>query len=296
MRDFYDEIHMRNNRFLRKPQSKPTPFSDKVVWITGASSGIGAALAIALSRSGAMLILSGRDRNALKNVKRACCIDADVVLQPFDLADLDGLNRQAERALQAFGHIDYMIHNAGIASRDRVETTELCVDQKIMATNYFGAVCLTRALLPSMRQRSSGCFVVVSSLLGKHGGPQASSYSASKHALHGFFESLRAEVHDDNIRVTMVVPGFIRTPIITRAVTGGGGRYGKTLAVHKRGMDPEQCAARILKAAAARKEEVLVGGVEIYSAYLKRFFPTLLSAVIRSHPAKVREKLLSLIP
>ena len=276
--------------------SRHVTYADKVVWITGASSGIGAALALAASRAGAKLILSGRSQEALEGVKEACREDLAVHVHPFDLADLDKLQTHAEQGLGLYGYVDYMIHNAGIASRDRVVDTQLSVDRMIMATNFFGAVGLTKAVLPSMLERRSGCFVVVSSVLGKFGVPQASSYSASKHALHGYFESLRAEVHDHNIQITMIVPGFVRTPIITRAVTGGGGAYGKMLLAHEHGMDPDKCAAKVLKAVAARKEEVLMGGGEIYAVYLKRLFPTLLSAVVRSHPAKFREKLLGWIP
>ena len=266
-------------------------FAGKTVWITGASSGIGRALAFAFFGAGAKLILSSRNRESLEEVKRMCRNDTNVHVLPFDLGDLDALTLQAERALSLLGHIDYMVHNAAVALRDRVVDTDCSIDRKIMDVNYFGAVALTKALLPSMLQRRSGCFVVVSSLSGKYGGPQLSSYSASKHALHGFFESLRAEVHADNIRITMVVPGFVRTGIISSALTGGGGNYGKTLQVHERGMAPHECAARILLGVARRKEEVLVGGGEMYSVYLKRFFPTLLSVLIRRHPVQLGQKL-----
>lgn len=266
-------------------------FSGKAVWITGASSGIGKSLASAFYEAGAKLILSARDREKLEEVKRSCRSDANVHVLPFDMADSETLPAHAERALGLFGQVDYMVHNAGVALRDRVVDTDTGVDRRIMDVNYFGAMILTKALLPSMLQRRSGCFVVVSSLSGKYGGPQFSSYAASKHALHGFFESLRAEVHADNIQITMVIPGFIRTPITAHALTGGGGSYGKTLEVHEKGMDPHECAARILTAVARRREEVLVGGSEMYSVYLQRFFPTLLSRLIRGHPMKLREKL-----
>lgn len=210
---------------------------------------------------------------------------------PLDLADLAALPQHASHALGVYGHVDYMVHNAGIALRDRVVDTSLAIDQKVMAVNYFGPVAITKALLPSMLRCRSGCFVVVSSLSGKYGGPQFSSYAASKHALHGFFESLRAEVHADNIRITMVVPGFIRTSILKSAVTGGGGTYQKTLTVHERGMHPDRCAAKILAAVARGKDEALVGGMEIYSVHLNRWFPTLLAVLIRSHPARLQSQL-----
>jgi short-subunit dehydrogenase len=133
--------------------------------------------------------------------------------------------------------------------------------------------------------------VVVSSLSGKYGVPQLSSYAASKHALHGAFESLRAEVHDRHIQVTLVIPGIVRTEIIQHALTGSGARYGKTMPAYDRGMDPDRCAARILRGVARRKEEVLIGGGEIVSVYLKRMFPTLWSTLVRSHPVRFRRRL-----
>jgi len=267
-------------------------FSGKVVWITGASSGIGRSLALAFDRAGAKLILSSRSREGLEVVKRSCRGDALVHVLPFDLADLEQLPAHAATALRCFGHVDYMVHNAGVALRDRAIDTGLDLDRRVMTTNYFGPVALTKALLPSMVQRRSGCFVVVSSLSGRYGGPQLSAYAASKHALHGFFESLRAEVHPEGIRITVIIPGFIRTPIAKHVLTGDGGAYDKPLQVHERGMDPDRCAARMLQAIASRKQEALVGGVEVVSVYLKRFFPTLLSVLVRSHPIRLRNKLL----
>ncbi len=268
-------------------------FAGKVVWITGASSGIGRALAFAFDRAGARLILSARDVRSLEPVRAACSSSDQVHLLPFDLAALDTIPQIAERGLGlGGGHVDYMVHNAGVALRDRMADTPLRLDQQIMATNYFGPVALTKSLLPSMLQRRSGCFVVVSSLSGKYGVPQLSAYSASKHALHGCFECLRAEVHDRNIQVTIVIPGFIRTPIVQHALTGRGVPYGKTLPAYERGMDPDECAARILRAVSRRKEEVLIGGYELSTLYLKRFFPSLLSVVVRHHPVRLRNRLL----
>jgi short-subunit dehydrogenase len=270
-------------------------FEGQVVWVTGASSGIGRALARAFDRAGARLILSGRDSRSLEPVRQACRAPADVHLLPFDLAELDTLPQQAEQALRLWGHVDYMVHNAGIALRERLVDTPIRLDQRVMATNYFGPLVLTKALLPSMLQRQSGCFVVVSSLSGKYGVPQLSSYAASKHALHGSFDSLRAEVHDRHIQVTIVIPGIIRTPIIQHALTGTGAQYGKAMPAYERGMDPDVCARRILRAVSRRKEEVLIGGVEVSTVYLKRMFPTLLSSFVRSHPVRLRNQLRRLL-
>ena len=266
-------------------------FDRKVVWITGASSGIGRALARGFDRAGARLILSARDSRSLEPVRQDTRAPAEVHLLPFDLAELDTLPEHAEQALQLWGHVDYMVHNAGVALRERLVDTPIRLDQQVMATNYFGPLALTKALLPSMLRRHSGSFVVVSSLSGKYGVPQLSSYAASKHALHGAFESLRAEVHTQGVRVTMVIPGIIRTPIIQHALTGSGAHYGKVMPAYERGMDPDACAARILRAVSRRKEEVLIGGPEVFTVYLQRVFPTLLSAFVRSHPVRLGNRL-----
>jgi len=261
-------------------------FAGKVVWITGASSGIGKSLALAFHRAGAKLILSARRTEALDEVRRECGTGADVRVLPLDLSDLEELPGRVETALGYFGHVDCMVHNAGVALRDTAIHTDLDVDQRIMATNFFGPVTITKLLLPSMLERGGGQFVVVGSLSGKYGGPLLSSYAASKHALHGFFESLRAEVHSDNIRITFVIPGFIRTPIATQALTGDGSTFGRTLDVHERGMDPDECAERILRAAERGKRETLVGGLEVYSVAMHRFFPGTFETLIRNHPVK----------
>lgn len=272
------------------------PFAGKVVWVTGASSGIGRALALAFSRAGARVVASARHREALETVRGESADPAAVRVLPLDLAELATLPAVAVAAERLFGRIDVMVHNAGVAHRDRVVNTPLTIDQRLMAVNYLGPVVLTKALLPGMLSRGEGCFVVIGSLSSEYGGPLISAYAAPKHALRGFFESLRAEVHDAGIRVTIVVPGFIRTAITEHALTGAGTRYGKTLQVHAQGMAPERCAARILEAVARGKEEVLVGKLEIATVYLHRWFPGIMSRVIRSHPVRLRNRLLRLLP
>jgi short-subunit dehydrogenase len=268
-------------------------YADRAVWITGASSGIGEALAQAFAAAGARLILSARRQDALRAVAARCGARHPVDIVPLDLTELHTLPQSADRVLSRHGAIDVMVHNAAVAHRALAVETPLAVDQRIMATNYFGPIVLTKALLPGMLARKSGQFIVVSSLSGKYGAPQGSAYAASKHALHGFFESLRAEVQASGIRITMVVPGFIRTAITAHALTGSGEEYGKILSLHERAMPAEECAARILSGAAAMKEEVLVGGTEILTVHLKRFFPGLLSRLVRSHPIRTRDRWLA---
>lgn len=267
-----------------------------VVWITGASSGIGRALALAFDRAGARLVLSSRSSDALEDVRARCRDPASVEVVPLDLADPTHLGDVVAQVLGVCGAVDVMVHNAGIAHRDLVERTPLDLDRHIMEVNYFGPVSLTKALLPHMLERGSGRFVVVSSMSGLYGVPCVSAYAASKHALHGFFESLRAEVFDRGLRVTIVVPGFIRTSIAEHALTGEGRPYGRNLGVHERGMDPDDCARRIVRDVSRGKEEILVGKSEMATVYLNRLFPRLLARMIRSHPVRTRERWLSRLP
>ncbi len=270
---------------MRKQKRQARSFKDKVVWITGASSGIGEALAYAFARQGARLILSSRNKSKLEEVRQNCeSSKSEVRILPLDLSRLGTLNKKAKQALDMYGRIDVMVHNAGVASRDLVANIDLATDQKIMNTNYFGAVVLTKALLPSMLKRKSGHFLVVSSVSGIYGVPKCSAYSASKHALHGFFESLRAEVTKDNIKITMVVPGFVRTNITVNALNGDGSRYGKMMQVQDRGLDPSRVATTILDAASKSKEELLIGRLELLGVYCKRLFPGVFSRIIRNHP------------
>jgi short-subunit dehydrogenase len=270
-------------------------FTGKVVWITGASSGIGRSLALAFAAAGARLILSARRKEALEEVQQSCG-GAEVRLVPFDLADLDVVPARAAEALACFGGVDIMVHNAGLAARDRVTNTSREVQERLLRTNYLGPALLTQALLPSMLERSGGHFVVISSLSGKYGGPLLSAYAASKHALHGFFESLRAEEHDQGIVITIVVPGFIKTDITAHALTGSGGSFGRVLPIYRNAMGPDECARRILRAVARQRQEVLIGGTEVWTVYLKRWFPSMLSVVVRSHPVRLRNRLLGWIP
>ncbi len=270
-------------------------FRGKVVWITGASSGIGRALALAFAAAGARLILSARRADTLEEVRRACGA-AGVRLVPLDLADVDTLHGRAAEALACYGSVDIMVHNAGLAARARVVDTGRDVLELVLRTNYVGPAILTRALLPSMFAQGGGRFVVISSLSGIYGGPLLAAYAASKHALHGFFEALEAEEHNRGIAVTFVVPGFIKTDITAHAVTGSGGSYGRVLAIYRTAMEPQECARRILRAVARRRAEVLVGGAEVWTVPLKRWFPRALAVLVRSHPVRVRNRLLGWIP
>ena len=257
--------------------------TQKVIWITGASSGIGAALAIELSKRECKLILSARKQDKLMETKEACSGNPDdIAILPVDVGITDELTQKTEAAEQIFGPIDILVNNAGISQRSLCVDTQLEVYARLMNINYLGTVGLTKALLPQMIARGSGQIVVVSSLTGKFGTPLRTGYSASKHALHGFFDSLRTEVHQHGIEVLLICPGFIRTNISINAVVGDGSNQGKMDEAQAKGMDPYHCARKMISAMEAGKEEVNIGGNETFGVLIKRFFPTLFSRIIRS--------------
>jgi short-subunit dehydrogenase len=256
----------------------------QTVWITGASSGIGRALALACHRDGARVILSARRIDALEEVRRACGgADERIALLPLDLCPPHDLAAKAEAALRQYGAIDMLIHSAGRSQRALVRETDLQVDRTLMEVNFFGPVALTKAVLPAMLARRAGHIVVISSLLGKFGMRARSGYAASKHALHGYFESLRAEIHPAGLTVTLVCPGYVDTDLPLQALTGGGQPYGRRDATHARGMSATECAARILKSIGRRRDEVVIGGWEAYAVSLKRLFPGLFARAIRAY-------------
>ncbi len=266
-------------------------FDNAVIWITGASSGIGEALAHTLAQRGAnknyKLILSSRRIAELERVKADCMrrwgiLGENILLLPLDLEQADTLPSKVKSALQNFGAVDVMFHNGGISQRSLAHDTALAVDRRVMEIDFFGTVALTKALLPSMLQRERGHFVVISSLVGKFGTPMRSGYSAAKHALHGFFDALRAEIWRKNIGVTMVCPGFVRTNVSVNAVTGNGSAQGSMDEAQAKGMSAEECARRIVRAVEAGKLEVYIGGRERLGVYLKRFVPNLFARILQN--------------
>lgn len=261
---------------------------DKVIWLTGASSGIGEATAYAFAAQGARLILSARRKEELERVKGNCMASAQpyISILPLDLSQGETLQLSTEAAIQLFGHVDILVNNGGISQRSLVAETSLAVDRRLMEVNYFGAVALTKFLLPHFVQRQGGHFVTISSVTGKFGTPYRSGYAASKHALHGFFDAVRAEHHKDNIRVTMICPGFVHTPITLAALTGDGTPLRKMDEAQFKGMPVDRCARKIVKAIENQKQEVYIGGMEVWAVYAKRFFPGIFSTIIRKVPVR----------
>lgn len=255
-------------------------FHGQRVWITGASSGIGEALANAFHQAGAKLILSARREDDLRRVQSDCGGEASARVLPLDVTVASELPQKATTALNIFGGIDILVNNAGVSQRSLVSDTRIEVYRKLMEVNFFGAVELTQAVLPSMIERKGGHIVVISSVAGKFGTPLRSGYCAAKHALHGFYDSLRAEVGRDGIRVTMVCPGFIRTDVSINALRGDGSLHAKMDSAQAHGMPAGECAAKILRAVRAGKQEVYIGYRDKYMVYIKRFLPGVFSKIM----------------
>lgn len=260
-------------------------FSDRVVWITGASSGIGAALARACASAGAHVILSARREPELRAVAASLAggPGRHVVL-PLDLTLPATFATAVRTVTDRFGRIDWLINNGGLGQRGVAAATPLEIDRRIMEVNYFGQIGLTKAVLPDMLARGSGRIVVISSVVGYVATPRRSAYAASKHALHGFFNALRAEVHAAGVRVTLVCPGYVRTAISVHALDSTGTAHAKLDAAQARAMTADTFAARLLPRLAAGQNEIHLGGPERFAILLQRFCPAITARILRRRP------------
>ena len=228
---------------------------DKTVWITGASSGIGEALAYEMARAGAKVILSGRNEKELHRVRQGCVHPENHTIVPFDLEKYHDLEDKAQAVWGQHGPIDILINNGGISQRYLVADATLQQDEKVMDINFFAAIALTRPVLKEMLVRNSGHLVVTASMLGMYGMQTRSAYSASKHALRGYFESLRNELVNTGIKITLVYPGYVNTQISKNALLANGTTYGKIDKFHTNAISPEICAQKIRKAIEHDKAE-----------------------------------------
>ena len=257
-------------------------------WITGASSGIGLALAKELASQGHQLILSGRNISPLEAFKQAAAFPERVKLLPFDLAQYQSSPQIVSQALTLFPKIDVIILNAGISQRSLAQETSIEVYKNLMDVNYLGSIALSQELLKEFMRVNDGQFVVITSLVGKFGSPYRSGYSASKHALHGYFDSLRAEMmmQKINVDVTIICPGFVATDISFNALGGMGTKTGVYDENNARGLSPHEFAKQALKVIDQKKFEAYIGGRETIGVLLKRFFPKVFTKLIAR--AKVR--------
>ncbi|MBC7658361.1 MAG: SDR family oxidoreductase [Chitinophagaceae bacterium] len=254
--------------------------SGKTIWITGASSGIGEALAYALARAGARLILSSRNEAELSRVKNACASPTLHAVEPIDLSQLNGLETKAQGVWDLYGPVDILINNAGVSQRYLALDSSLELDRKIMDVNFYGTVALTRPILKNMAARKSGQIVVIASVLGLYGMQTRTTYAASKHALRGYFQSLRNELFGTALTITLIYPGYVTTKVSENALTADGKTHGKTDVGHAKGISPKSCAESILKAIEKNKAEVVIAGPkEALGVYVARWFPALFRAV-----------------
>jgi short-subunit dehydrogenase len=256
-------------------------FSGKTIWITGASSGIGAALARALAARGARLILSARSADRLEEVRQDCSTPDEHLCLAVDLANQASIEA-AWSHLQEMPHeVDILINNAGMTQRALVNETRMEVYRFLLEVNFLAAVDLTKKVLPGMLERGSGQIVAVSSLMGKFASPQRSGYAAAKHALQGFMDALRAEVYDAGIRVLVASPGFVNTDVSRNALRGDGTPHGKMDPAQAAAISAEKCAGQIITAMIKDRAEVFPGGKERVGLLLSRFSPALLRRVMR---------------
>ncbi len=258
-------------------------YEGKTVWITGASSGIGESLALELAKRDATLVLTARRSARLEELRSKCPDPERVHVLGGDLLDESSWPRLADEAQAAAGPIDVLVNNAGVTQRATAQDTRLADARRLMELNFFAPIALTNAVLPSMLARRSGRIVVISSVAGYVGTPFRSSYAASKHAVRGYFDSLRAELHDTGVGVTIVCPGYIRTEISTHAISSDGQVHGKADAAVASGMDSTDCARKIADAIAKGRSEIYIGAKEVYGIYLKRFFPKLVERIVPKH-------------
>jgi short-subunit dehydrogenase len=260
-------------------------FHQKVVWITGASSGIGEELARQLDRAGAQLILSARNVEKLNELKESLKHKEQHLVVQVDLADTSNVGLLAQQIESHYGRIDVLINNGGISQRATAFDTAMDVNRQIMEVNFFGNIAMAKAVLPIFRQQKSGQILVISSIAGKFGFHLRSAYSASKHALFGYYESLVMEESEYNLKVTVACPGKINTPISTNAVTAEGKAHGQMDHNQATGMPVDVCVDQLLKALVKNKHEVLIGNKELIAVKLKRFLPRLFWKIIPKQSA-----------
>ena len=258
----------------------------QTVWITGASSGIGEALALRFAREGACLVLSARRQDELERVAGRCReagLPADQILVlPLDVTDWSALPGAVQSVLDSFGAVDLLVNNAGVSQRSLCKDTEMAVYQKLMDVDVMGQIALTKAVLPHMLERGVGHMAVTASVAGKVGVPMRTGYCAAKHAVMGFFDALRAEVESQGVAVSTIVPGFIRTDISRNALAGDGSAFGQLDDNIAGGMDVTECAEVVFKGLKARKREIPVGkGKEMAALWIKRLSPEALFRIVR---------------
>jgi short-subunit dehydrogenase len=248
--------------------------ANKIVWVTGASSGIGEAITYALAKEGCKLILSSRRVEELNRVRNNIKIaDEDILILPLDLEQHQQANEWVKKVMDKFSRIDVLINNGGISQKSFALETQAIVERKIMDINYFGSVALSKAVATIMQQQKSGKIVAIASIIGRFGLPDLSTYSASKHAIYGFYDSFRLELRDDNIKILIVSPGFINTNVAINAIKGDGDLVKENSHAMEKGMKTDVFAKKFMRALKSNKNHKYIGKSEIYAVPFKLLFP-----------------------
>ncbi len=257
-------------------------FKGKTIVITGASSGIGKELALQLSKTDSRLVLAARNLEKLKEVRKNCELnDSDILIIKTDVSKKEDCKNLISKTIEKFGKIDILVNNAGITMWAKFdEIKDISIFEKIINVNYLGSVYCTYYALPYLK-KTKGQIIGISSLTGKNGVPTRTAYAASKHAMAGFFDSLRIELSDEGVDITMIFPGFVKTDIRKNALGNEGKTLGKSHIDEKGVMSVEKCAEIIIKGIKKRKREIIMTTRGKIGIFLKPFFPKLIDKIAK---------------
>ena len=251
-------------------------YQNKTVIITGASSGIGAELVRLLGQEGAQIVLCARSEDKMHALVDSLNLSPDkTLILPLDLSSRPNFENAVKQILAKFKKVDILINNAGIAQKSLVQETNEEVERRVMEVNYFAPINFTKALLPHFIENKAGHVVAISSILGEIGLPAVGPYCASKHATNGYYNSLRYDIEKLGIDVSLVSPGFIKTDITKKSLTGQGEVHAQDSVAQEKGMDAGQCARQILKKISRKKRQSYVGGLEVLMPKFEFLFPKL---------------------
>lgn len=245
----------------------------KIIWITGASSGMGEALALEAIKHEAKVIISARNGEKLKTLCAQIGNDSNCFVLPFDVSKIENAHALVNAVIEKFGRIDILINNAGIAQKSFALETSRQVEQQIMDTNFYGIVTLSKAVATQMINQGGGQIAVTTSLLGKFGLPMYAAYCASKHALYGYFDAWRGELKSKNVNINIVCPGNINTNVSYNSLLGNGELMKQNSPAQAKGMDAHIAAQKILKAISKNQRHTYIGRFDILAVPFRNFAP-----------------------
>ena len=272
-------------QLLLQEISEQMNYSGKTVWITGASSGIGAELARLFAQEGARVLISSHEAEELEGVRKSLePVSREVHTVVFNLGNPDEVKATAEKVLAEYGRVDVLMNNGGISTRAEAIETSIEMDRKIMEIDYFSGVILAKTLLPAMIENGYGHIGVTSSISGKFGWPLRSAYAAAKHALFGFYKSLWAENNQKGIRVTLFSPGRVRTNISYHALLKDGKEHGKMDPGLDKGITPATCARKMIRAMKRNRKDVLIGSSELIMVWIHKYCKPLYHRMVNRVP------------